>query len=223
MPDAPYALEVKTCGLADEATVDVAVEAGATHLGFVHFPRSPRHLEPDAIARLVRHTDGRARTVVVTVDADDATLDVLVDAGIDMVQLHGTETPERVAAVTRHLGRPVVKAVAVADAADLVRARGYDGLVHRLLLDAKAPPGARLPGGNGVGFDHALLAGWDGGPFWLAGGLTPDNAAEAVRRVRPAGLDLSSGIERAPGEKDPALIRRLFANLASARSPAGTA
>ena len=206
-------LEIKTCGLADEATIDVAVEAGATHVGFVHFPRSPRHLDLAAIARLVAHAKDRARSVAVTVNLDDEGLDGLAAAGVDMLQLHGGETPERVAAVAARFGLPVVKAVAVAGAKDIEHARGYDGLVHRLLLDAKAPPGATLPGGNGIGFDHALLAGWTGGPFWLAGGLTPDNAAEAVRRVRPAGIDLSSGIERAPGEKDPALIRRLFENL----------
>lgn len=206
-------LEVKTCGLRDEPSVDVAVEAGATHLGFVHFPRSPRHLDAEAIARLVAHSAGRAKTVVVTVDADDATLGRLAATGIDTIQLHGRETPERARAVRERTGLPVVKAVAVSAASDLEAAQAFDGIVHRLLLDAKAPPGAALPGGNGIGFDHALLAHWSGGPFWLAGGLTPDNAAEAVRRVRPRGIDLSSGLERSPGEKDAGLIRDLFARL----------
>ena len=206
------ALEIKICGISTPETARAAVESGATHLGFVHFAKSPRHLSMDEAAALM--ADVSARTVMLLVDPDDATLDAAVRARPDMIQLHGREPPERVREVRERTGLPIVKAFAVAQAADLDRARLYEGLVERFLFDSKPPSGADLPGGNGVGFDHDLLAGWDGGPFWLAGGLRPDNVAEAVRRVRPGGIDLSSGVESAPGSKDPALIRALFDALA---------
>ena len=206
-------LEVKTCGLRDAATLDVAVAAGATHLGFVHFPPSPRSLDMSAIARLIDHARGRARTVVVTVDPDDALVELIAnEARPDLLQLHGRETPERVEAV-RRFGMRVVKAVPVAGADDLRAARRYAGLAERMLFDAKAPAAARLPGGNGVAFDWSLLREWEGDPFWLAGGLHADNVVEAVNAVRPRGIDLSSGIESAPGCKDADKIRALFERL----------
>ena len=210
-------LEIKICGVGSEEIVEAAIEGGATHLGLVHFVPSPRHLPVERIAALVRAVAGRARTVVLSVDADDALLDRLAATGADMLQLHGRETPARVAAVRRRTGLGIVKALGVSEAADLERARGYEA--DRLLFDARPPEGARLPGGNGVAFDWSVLDGWRGAPFWLAGGLYPGNVAEAVRRVRPRGIDLSSGVERAPGEKDEGLIRDLFAALSLGPAP----
>lgn len=204
-------LEIKTCGLADEASVDVTAAAGATHLGFIHFARSPRHLDIDALARLVPHANGRATTVVVTVNADDATLArIAEDAQPHMLQLHGSETPERVAEVRQRFGLPVVKALSIHKASDLAPANDFAAVADRLLFDAGAPQPLALPGGNGVTFDWSLLSDWNGAPFWLAGGLNAGNVVEAIRTVRPRGIDLSSALESAPGVKDPTRIRALF-------------
>ena len=212
-------LEIKTCGLSDEASIDVAAAAGATHLGFIHFPRSPRHVDLPRMAELVAHARGTVRSVVVTVNADDAALDRIVhEAQPDMLQLHGAEPPERVAQVRERYGLPVIKAISVSSAADLDAARAFEPVADRLLFDAGAPqplawaqPSPHvLPGGNGVTFDWSLLRAWTGGPFWLAGGLNAGNVVEAIERVRPRGIDLSSALESEPGVKDPARIRALF-------------
>ncbi|GBD47657.1 phosphoribosylanthranilate isomerase [Methylopila sp. Yamaguchi] len=202
-------VEIKICGLSDEATLDAALDAGASHVGFVSFPRSPRHVTPDRARDLARRAHGRAGIALLTVDADDAALAALVEA-VDpaVLQLHGHETPERAAAVKARFGREVWKAVPVATAEDLALASAYAGVVDRVLFDAKPPKGADLPGGNGVAFDWDLLAALDPSlRFVLSGGLTPENVAKAVARTRAPAVDVSSGVESAPGVKDPERIR----------------
>ncbi|CAA0111324.1 N-(5'-phosphoribosyl)anthranilate isomerase [Starkeya nomas] len=216
-------LEIKICGLSTPETLDAALGAGADMVGMVFFTPSPRHVDlaTATAAALAARARGRAQIVALTVDADDATLAAIVDAARpDMLQLHGKESPERVAAVRARFGLPVMKAIGIATAADLARLSAYADVADRLLLDAKPPKGALLPGGNGVPFDWNLLAGLDlTRPFMLSGGLDPDNVGEAVRRVRPPGIDVSSGVERAPGIKDPA---RIAAFLRAARAADAT-
>lgn len=204
---------VKICGLRSPDAVDWSVAAGADLLGFVHFAPSPRHLDVAALADLVAHARGRARTVLLTVDADDALLDALVGASSpDMLQLHGHETPDRVAELRRRYGRPVAKALGIGTAEDVVRARAFDGVADLLLFDAKPPKDATRPGGLGAVFDWSLLDGTGiAAPFLLSGGLGPTNVFDAVGRVRPPGVDVSSGVENAPGIKDEQKIRSFVA------------
>ncbi|WP_020186716.1 phosphoribosylanthranilate isomerase [Methylopila sp. 73B] len=202
-------VEIKICGLSDEATLETALDAGASHVGFVSFPKSPRHVGPEHAGELARRARGRAKIALLTVDADDAALDALV-AALDpaILQLHGHETPERAAAMKARFGREVWKAIPVATADDLTVAAAYSGVVDRVLFDAKPPKGADLPGGNGVAFDWDLLAALDPSlRFVLSGGLTPENVAEAVARTRAPAVDVSSGVESAPGVKDQDRIR----------------
>jgi len=213
---------VKICGLRDVATLDAALAAGAGMVGFVHFARSPRHLELADAARLVARAraQGQAQSVVLAVDPDDATVARIVEeVKPDWLQLHGREDPARVAAVRRRFGLPVMKAIGIRTAADLAGIAAYAGVADRLLFDAKPPKDATRPGGNGLAFDWQLLAALDPVvPFMLSGGLGPETVAEAVRRVRPLGVDVSSGVERAPGEKDAALIAA-FVRAARAADP----
>ena len=199
---------VKICGLSTEATLDATLEAGAERVGFVFFARSPRHLTLERAAVLARRARGRAAVVALTVDAEDAALDAIVGAvAPDMVQLHGRETPERVAALRARLGRPMVKALGIACAADLEAVPAYAAVADEIMFDAKPPKGAALPGGNGVAFDWRLLAALDlPVPFMLSGGLGPRNVGEALRVTRAPAVDVSSGVESAPGVKDPDLI-----------------
>ncbi|RYB03965.1 phosphoribosylanthranilate isomerase [Lichenibacterium ramalinae] len=199
---------VKICGLSTEATLDATLEAGAERVGFVFFARSPRHLTLERAAVLARRARGRAAVVALTVDAEDAALDAIVGAvAPDMVQLHGRETPERVAALRARLGRPMVKALGIACAADLDAVPAYAAVADEIMFDAKPPKGAALPGGNGVAFDWRLLAALDlPVPFMLSGGLGPRNVGEALRVTRAPAVDVSSGVESAPGVKDPDLI-----------------
>lgn len=217
-------LDIKICGLKTPDALAAALDAGASHVGFIFFARSPRHVTPEQAGRLRAAARGRARAVAVTVDADDAALDAIVrQMAPDMLQLHGRETPERVAAVRARYGLPVMKALAVREAADLERAAAYRGIAERMLFDAKAPAGSALPGGNGVAFDWSLLAALPpDADYLLSGGLDAANVAEALATARPSGLDVSSGVERAPGDKDPALIGRFFEAVreAAARSAA---
>ena len=200
-------VRVKICGLTSPEAVSAAAQAGAAYGGFVHFPKSPRHLSAARIAELAGQAEGLCK-VVLTVNADDETLDALTQAPLDMIQLHGAETPERVAEVRARYGLPVMKAVGIRDEADLAAIAEYARVADQLLIDAKPPKGAALPGGNGLAFDWRLLQGrrW-ALPWMLAGGLTSRNAAEAVRQTGASQLDLSSGVESSPGVKDPALIR----------------
>jgi phosphoribosylanthranilate isomerase len=214
------ALTVKICGLRTEDTLDVALEAGADLVGFVFFPPSPRHLGYEAARALGARVAGRAGKVALTVDADDAVLAAIVAAlKPDMLQLHGKEPPARVAALKQRFGLPVVKAIAVAARADLAAVAAYAPVADWLLFDARAPREATRPGGLGKPFDWRLLEKLDPGvPFMLSGGLDAGNVAEALRVTRAGGVDVSSGVERAPGEKDPDKIRAFIraARLAAA-------
>ncbi|MET0743512.1 MAG: phosphoribosylanthranilate isomerase [Microvirga sp.] len=221
---------VKICGLSTPETLDAALDAGAEWVGFVSFPRSPRHVDLETGRALSARARGRARRVVLLVDPEDAAIAAAVAAlDPDLLQLHGHETPERVAAIRERFGRPVMKAVGVAGAADLDTAAGYAGVADHLLLDAK-PPGTpeALPGGNGLPFDWRLLAGprpWKALdptlPFMLSGGLTVGNVAAAIRLTRARAVDVSSGVEVEPGLKDPARIEAFItaARTAFAASP----
>jgi len=207
---------VKICGLRTPEAVEAAVAGGATYVGFVFFPRSPRHVAPDEAARLAIEVPPGVAKVALTVDADDAALDaILAEVPVDFLQLHGSESPDRVAAVRARYGLPVMKAVGLADEGDLVAIDEYMRVADQILVDARAPKGAALPGGNGIAFDWRLIAGrrWSR-PWMLAGGLTPENVAEAVRLTGARQVDVSSGVESAPGVKDPA---RIAAFLAEAR------
>ncbi|GAA6201928.1 phosphoribosylanthranilate isomerase [Aquicoccus sp. SU-CL01552] len=202
-------IRVKICGLRQAADVRAAAAAGAAYVGFVFFAKSPRHLAVDAAAALALEVPEGICKVALTVDADEATLDGLVEAvPLDMLQLHGRESPERVDAIRARYGLPVMKAVGVAGEEDLERIDLYSQVADQLLIDAKPPKGADLPGGNGLAFDWRLLAGrkyWQR-PWMLAGGLTPENVGEAVRLTGARQVDVSSGVESAPGVKDAGLI-----------------
>ena len=199
---------VKICGLTTPEAVEAALAGGATHLGFVFFPGSPRSVEVAAAAALAAPARGRARITALLVDAS-AELAAAVAAGLepDVFQLHGRKTPERTAAVRRTYGRPVIKARGVRQGADLDAAGAYEHVADHLMLDAKPPEDAGRPGGRGESFDWGLLAGRRfARPWFLAGGLTPGNVGEAIRVTGAPGVDVSSGVESAPGVKDPALI-----------------
>jgi phosphoribosylanthranilate isomerase len=200
---------VKICGLSTPEALDVALEAGADMVGFVFFPPSPRHVLYEAARPLGARVRGRAQKVALTVDAGDAVFDALVDAlQPDLLQLHGRETPDRVAALKHRFGLPVMKAIAVETKTDLAAVTAYAGIADRLLFDARAPREATRPGGLGKAFDWRLLENLDPGmPFMLSGGLDAGNLADALRITRAPGVDVSSGVERAPGEKDPDKIR----------------
>src|SRR6266700_3701412 len=204
---------VKICGLSTATTLDVALEAGADAVGFVFFPPSPRHLGYDAARTLGARVKGRAEKVALSVDADDAMLAAAVAAlRPDVLQLHGKETPARVAAIRQRFGLPVMKAIAVEARGDLAAVADYASVADRLLFDARAPREATRPGGLGRSFDWRLLERLDPGiPFMLSGGLDAGNVAEALRITRAPGVDVSSGVERAPGEKDPDKIRAFIA------------
>jgi len=211
---------VKICGLTTEAAMDAALAAGADMVGLVLFPASPRHVAPARAAELAELARGRAEVVLLTVDADDALLDAAVAAiRPDWLQLHGRESPVRVADVRTRFRRPVMKALGVRAAADLAPVETYAQVADRLLFDAKPPRDASRPGGNGLSFDWTLLARLDPAlPFMLSGGLGIDTVAEAMRIVRPLGVDVSSGVERAPGDKDPRLIAAFVAAARAAAS-----
>ena len=200
---------VKICGLKTPETLESAVTAGADWVGFVFFPKSPRHVTLDLAKDLGRIAGIRVKKVALVVDADDAALEAVEKAlNPDMLQLHGHETPERVAAIRKRFGHPIIKALGIADASDLEGARAYAPAADWLLLDAKPPKNADLPGGNGVSFDWRLLAGLDlEKPFMVSGGLDPSNVGQAIAISHPAGVDVSSGVETAPGIKDPGKIR----------------
>jgi phosphoribosylanthranilate isomerase len=201
-------LLIKICGLSTPETLDAALQAGADMVGFVFFPPSPRHL-PLAVAReLGRRVGDRATKVALTVDADDATLEAIVEAlEPDILQLHGKETAARLADIRGKFGREVMKALAVETSADLASLAGYAAVADRILFDARPPKGATRPGGLGAVFNWHLLQGLDLKlPFMVSGGLTTDNVADAVRVTRAGGVDVSSGVERAPGVKDPQMI-----------------
>jgi phosphoribosylanthranilate isomerase len=202
-------LVVKICGLSTPETLEVALEAGADMVGFVFFEASPRHVSLGAVRELGRLSQGRALKVALTVDADDATLENCIEAlRPDLLQLHGTESVARLRDIKTKFGLPVMKALAVATATDLVPLPGYAAVADRILFDARAPKDATRPGGLGVPFDWHLLDDLHLAiPFMVGGGLNADNVTEAIRLTRADGVDVSSGIESAPGVKDPDKIR----------------
>ena len=199
---------VKICGLKTPETLAAALDAGADMVGFVFFPKSPRHIDLTTAETLGRQAAGRALKVALTVDADDTALAAIIAAlHPDLLQLHGHETPDRVAAVRARFGLPVMKAIGVATADDLKDVQAFAAVSDRILFDAKAPKDAAHPGGNGLAFDWSLITGLDLSiPSMVSGGLDPANVAEALRRTGAQGVDVSSGVETAPGQKDPAKI-----------------
>ncbi len=202
---------VKICGLSTSESLEWALSAGADLVGFVHFSKSPRHVSVDVATALARQVAGRAKTVVLTVDAGDELLNhIVATIAPDALQLHGRESPDRVAEVRTRFGRPVIKALGVGGPEDVAAARDYAGAADLLLYDAKPPKDASRPGGLGVVFDWSLLEGAPT-PFLLSGGLDPTNVGDAVRRVRPFGVDVSSGVESAPGVKDETRVRAFVA------------
>lgn len=207
-------IRVKICGLTAAADVSAAVEAGAAYVGFVFFGKSPRNVTLAQARALALGVPPGVAKVALTVDADDATLDALTDqVPLDFLQLHGHESPARVLQVKARYGLPVIKAIGIAEAADLAQIDVYGGAADQLLIDAKPPKGATRPGGNALAFDWSLIAGCDWPlPWLLAGGLNPDNVALAVARTGARQLDVSSGVEAAPGVKDADLIRAFIDN-----------
>lgn len=216
-------MDIKICGLKTTDALAAALDAGASHVGFIFFQKSPRNIAPEQAGRLRQAALGTAKAVAVTVDADDAALDGIVSAvAPDMLQLHGKEAPERVAAVRARYGLPVIKALPVSAPADFARAAAYAGVADRLLFDAKPPAGSQLPGGNGVSFDWRLLRQLDRGvDYMLSGGLDATNVGEAIRLANPPGIDVSSGVERAPGIKDKVLIDAFFRAVRAAKDKGG--
>jgi phosphoribosylanthranilate isomerase len=206
------ATKVKICGLKTEAALEAALAGGADYVGLVFFPPSPRNVTPQAAKALAAKAHGRAKVVALMVDPDDALLDAVVaSVAPDLLQLHGKETPERVAEVRARTGTPVMKALAVETAEDARSALRYRRVADLVLFDARAPADSTRPGGNGAPFDWRVLLGVaDDVPFVLSGGLTPDNVAEAVRQTGAAIVDVSSGVESRPGEKDAELIVRFL-------------
>jgi phosphoribosylanthranilate isomerase len=208
---------IKICGLSTAPTVAAALDAGADMVGLVFFEKSPRFLGLDAARNLAGQARGRARIVALSVDASDRALAAIVDAvAPDILQLHGKESPERVAEIKRAFGVPVMKALGVAEAGDFSRAREYEEAADWLLIDAKPPKGATRPGGNGAAFDWRLARRFAPPlPWLLSGGLDPANVAEGIALSGARGVDVSSGVESAPGVKD---IDRIKAFIAAARS-----
>ena len=202
-------LIVKICGLSTRETLDVALDAGADMVGFVFFPPSPRHLGLEKARELGKQAKGRAVKVALSVDADDATLANIVDAlQPDILQLHGKETVARVRDIKQKFGLRVMKALAIETPADLASLPGYAAAADHILFDARAPQHATRPGGLGATFDWHVLENLDLKiPFMVSGGLNAGNVAEAVRVTRAGGVDVSSGVESAPGSKDPDMIR----------------
>lgn len=206
-------IHVKICGLRTVGDVEAAAAAGAAYAGFVFFTKSPRHLTVEKARELAISVPVGLAKVALVVDADDALLDAIVEAvPLDMLQLHGYESPDRVAEVRARYGLPVMKAVGVADEGDLAAILDYSAVADQLLIDAKPPKDAALPGGNGLFFDWRLVAQrrWLR-PWMLAGGLTPANVAEAIRLTNARQVDVSSGVESAPGVKDVACMASFVA------------
>ncbi|WP_425083913.1 phosphoribosylanthranilate isomerase [Ruegeria profundi] len=206
MPD----VSVKICGLTAPDHVRAAVDAGARYLGFNFFAKSPRYVSPQQAAELATHVPAGVAKVALVVNASDEVLDdITQNAPFDILQLHGGESIERVQQIKDRYGLPVMKVIGVADEADLATIDAFSDVADQLLIDAKPPKNAVLPGGNGLAFDWRLLAGrkyWRK-PWMLAGGLTPDNVADAIRMTGARQVDVASGVESAPGVKNAALIK----------------
>jgi len=215
---------VKICGLKTPDALETAIAAGASHCGFVFFPPSPRYVLPEDAAGLARQARGKIRTVALMVDlADDEIAHIVTTVEPDMIQLHGSEPPERVAQIRSIHGRPVIKSVSVGKPGDADRASDYREAADLILFDAKPPAdgSSELPGGNGLPFDWRLLNTVSRQtPFMLSGGLTPDNVRDAIALTGAAIVDVSSGVESAPGVKDTDLIRKFVAAAKAGAAPA---
>ena len=214
------ALDIKICGLKTDAALDAALAGGAAYVGFIFFAKSPRYIDPAEAGRLRQLAVGRAKAVAVTVDATDVMLDTIVEKmRPDMLQLHGRESPERVAELKVRYGLPAMKVFSVRTASDLVGVSTYGGVADRFLFDAKPPAGSELPGGNGIAFDWTILARLDSEvDYLLSGGLNAGNVGEALRLANPPAIDISSGVESAPGVKEPALIEAFFRAVRAAET-----
>ena len=212
--------DIKICGLTSADAIERAVRRGASHIGFIFFEKSPRNIEPDIAGKLADAVRGSVKIVAVTVDADNDELDEIIDLlKPDMLQLHGSESPERVLNVKAVYGLPVIKAFSIRDGDDLAKIDPYIGIVDKFLFDAKPPKGSDLPGGNGVSFDWTLLRSLDGGvDYMLSGGLNKDNVAEALADTGALAIDASSGVESAPGVKNLAMIDAFFDAIRSVRT-----
>ncbi|MEM7442470.1 MAG: phosphoribosylanthranilate isomerase [Pseudomonadota bacterium] len=210
-------LETKICGITTPETLAAAAAHGARYIGLNFYPKSPRYVGPAVAAQLARRAPTGVRTVGLFVSPDDELLDsVLSQVPLDMIQLHGDETPERVAEIRRNVSMPVMKAIRIAGDEDLDQVPAFEAAADRLLFDTKLPKNvATLPGGNGVAFDWTLLANreWSK-PWMLSGGLNADNLAEAIRTTGATAVDTSSGVEDRPGNKTPALIRDFLTQAA---------
>lgn len=215
--------DIKICGLKTPEAVDRAVARGATHIGFIFFPKSPRNIDPDVAGELADRVRGRVKIVAVTVNADDEALDDIVSLlRPDILQLHGNESPERVLHIKALYGLPVMKVFSVKEAGDLDRIDPYVGVADRFMFDAKAPQGSELPGGNGVSFDWSLMASLDESvDYMLSGGLNKDNVALALASTKARAIDISSGVESAPGIKDLGMIDAFFDAVAEATARKG--
>jgi phosphoribosylanthranilate isomerase len=203
-------VSVKICGLATVDDVRACADAGANYMGLVFFEKSPRNITIPAARELALAAPLGLAKVALVVNPSDAELDAITaTVPLDMLQLHGRETPERVAEVKARYGLPVMKAVGIADGDDLPKLESYFGVADQILVDAKPPKGGELPGGNGLSFDWRLIAGrrWPC-PWMLAGGLTPENVAEAIKTTGVKQVDVSSGVEDAPGQKNAELIQK---------------
>lgn len=209
---------VKICGVRTTPILETTIEAGADMVGFVHFPRSPRHADIETIGQLISQARGRIETCVLLVNPDNSLVAEIAALGPDWIQLHGPETPHRVEAIRAEAGVSIMKALPIGDEADVKAVADFVDIADRILLDAKPPKGADRPGGRGEAFDWQLLKALDPAlPFMLSGGLKLDSVAQAIKAVRPFGVDLSSGVESAPGVKDPALIRAFIQNVRAAQ------
>ena len=214
-------VDAKICGVSDRAAIDASVASGARYVGFVFYPRSPRYVTPGQAAELSELLPERVTPVALVVDSDDDLIaEINVQAGVSMFQLHGSETPERVAEIKSRTGKCVIKVIKVSTAKDIEAVGAYQDAADMLLFDAKPPPlmANALPGGNAVSFDWTLLAGrnWPL-PWMLSGGLGPDNVAEAIRVSGAPAVDVSSGVESAPGVKDAERIAEFLAAVRYAR------
>lgn len=210
-------LIIKICGIKTFDMLDAAIAAGADMIGFMHFARSPRHVPIEMLAELISAARGQVDSCVVLVNPDNSCVAEVAALGPDWIQLHGPETPHRVEAIRAEAGVEIMKALPIGTAEDVAEVARFADIADRVLLDAKPPKNADRPGGLGESFDWSLLKALDPSvPFMLSGGLTPDNVAQAIRTVSPFGVDVSSGVERAPGVKDKRLIEAFIRNARAA-------
>ena len=210
-------LIIKICGIKTLDMLEATIAAGADMVGFMHFTRSPRHVPIEQLGTLISEARGRIQTCVVLVNPDNSCVAEVAALGPDWIQLHGPETPHRVETIRAEAGVEIMKVLPIGSAEDVSHVADFVEVADRILLDAKAPKGADRPGGLGQTFDWTLLKALDPSiPFMLSGGLTPQTVAEAVKTVRPFGLDVSSGVETAPGVKDKGLIEAFIRNARAA-------